>query len=190
MENCILISLSHCCKIQNEVKKYTTDSAVLNHDIKSLSLFGIGSGYQLQCLLNAHKIGKLFVYEPNRDFFYASLFSIDWTALLEKMDASESSIYLNIGDDGSNLVRDFLTQFDRVGSYNLANMFLFKSCDNMLEPTLNNLREEIGLVIGLSDNLKILDISSHSKWSVENSFKYLLKNETKPYVLTTCRYLS
>ena len=172
-------------RIQNEVKKYATDSAVLNHDIKSLLLFGIGNGYQLQCLLDAHEIGKLFVYEPNRDFFYSSLYSIDWTTLLEKMDASESSIYLNIGDDGSNLVRDFLTQFDRVGSYNLANMFLFKSYDNdVLEPTLNNLREEIRLVIGLSDNFENSRyIVSHSKWSVENNFKYLLKTETKPHVL-------
>ncbi|WP_420935271.1 6-hydroxymethylpterin diphosphokinase MptE-like protein [Alteromonas sp. A081] len=172
-------------RIQNEVKKYTTDSTVLNHGIKSLLLFGIGNGYQLQCLLDAHEIGKLFVYEPNRDFFYSSLYSIDWTALLKKMDASESSIYLNIGDDGSNLVRDFLTQFDRVGSYNLANMFLFKSYDNdVLEPTLNNLREEIRLVIGLSDNFENSRyIVSHSKWSVENNFKYLLKTETKPRVL-------
>jgi hypothetical protein len=172
-------------RIQNEVKKYTTDRAVLNQDIKSLLLFGIGNGYQLQCLLNAHEIGKLFVYEPNRDFFYSSLYSIDWKALLEKMDASESSIYLNIGDDGSNLVRDFLTQFDRVGSYNLANMFLFKSYDNdVLEPTLNNLREEIRLVIGLSDNFENSRyIVSHSKWSVENNFKFLLKTETKPHVL-------
>ena len=172
-------------RIQNELKKYTTDSAVLNQDIKSLLLFGIGNGYQLQCLLDAHEIGKLFVYEPNRDFFYSSLYSIDWKALLEKMDASQSSIYLNIGDDGSNLVRDFLTQFDRVGSYNLANMFLFKSYDNdVLEPTLNNLREEIRLVIGLSDNFENSRyIVSHSKWSVENNFKYLLKSETKPHVL-------
>lgn len=172
-------------RIQNELKKYTTDSAVLNQDIKSLLLFGIGNGYQLQCLLDAHEIGKLFVYEPNRDFFYSSLYSIDWKTLLEKMDASQSSIYLNIGDDGSNLVRDFLTQFDRVGSYNLANMFLFKSYDNdVLEPTLNNLREEIRLVIGLSDNFENSRyIVSHSKWSVENNFKYLLKSETKPHVL-------
>jgi hypothetical protein len=172
-------------RIQNEVKKHTIDRAVLNQDIKSLLLFGIGNGYQLQCLLDAHQIGKLFVYEPNRDFFYSSMYSVDWKALLEKMDASESSIYLNIGDDGSNLVRDFLTQFDRVGSYNLANMFLFKSYDNdVLEPTLNNLREEIRLVIGLSDNFENSRyIVSHSKWSVENSFKYLLKNETKPHVL-------
>lgn len=172
-------------RIQNELKKYTTDSAVLNQHIKSLLLFGIGNGYQLQCLLDAHEIGKLFVYEPNRDFFYSSLYSIDWKALLEKMDASQSSIYLNIGDDGSNLVRDFLTQFDRVGSYNLANMFLFKSYDNdVLEPTLNNLREEIRLVIGLSDNFENSRyLLSHSKWSVENGFKYLLKTETKPPVL-------
>ncbi|NQY17563.1 motility associated factor glycosyltransferase family protein [Alteromonas sp.] len=172
-------------RIQNEVKKYTTDSAVLNDNIRSLLLFGIGNGYQLQRLSKAHEIGKLFVYEPNRDFFYSSLYSIDWTALLEKMDASESSIYLNIGDDGSNLVRDFLTQFDRVGSYNLANMFLLKSYDNdVLEPTLNNLREEIRLVIGLSDNFENSRyIVSHSKWSVENNFKYLLKSETKPHVL-------
>tara|TARA_Y100000814_G_scaffold277934_1_gene239346 strand:- start:12962 stop:16324 length:3363 start_codon:yes stop_codon:yes gene_type:complete len=172
-------------RIQNEVKKYKIDSAVLNREIKSLLLFGIGNGYQLQCLMDAHEVGKLFIYEPNRDFFYSSLFSIDWKALLEKMDFNESSIYLNIGDDGSNLVRDFLTQFDRVGSYNLANMFLFKSYDNdVLEPLLNNLREEIRLVIGLSDNFENSRyIVSHSKWTVENNFKYLLKNETKPHVL-------
>ena len=172
-------------RIQDKFKKVTKESTILHRDIKSLLLFGVGNGYQLQRLLDSHEIGKLFIYEPNRDFFYSSLFSIDWEALLEKMDANESSIYLNVGDDGSNLVEDFLTQFDRVGSYNLANMFLFKSYDNdVLEPTLNNLREEIRLVIGLSDNFENSRyIISHSKWAVENNFKYLLKKETAPSVL-------
>jgi hypothetical protein len=64
-------------------------------------------------------------------------------------------------------------------------MFLFKSYDNdVLEPTLNNLREEIRLVIGLSDNFENSRyIISHSKWAVENNFKYLLKKETAPSVL-------
>lgn len=172
-------------RIQDKFKKVTKESTILHRDIKSLLLFGVGNGYQLQRLLDSHEVGKLFIYEPNRDFFYSSLFSIDWAALLEKMDANESSIYLNVGDDGSNLVEDFLTQFDRAGSYNLANMFLFKSYDNdVLEPTLNNLREEIRLVIGLSDNFENSRyIISHSKWAVENNFKYLLKKETAPSVL-------
>lgn len=97
---------------------------------------------------------------------------------LKNSRCERGSLYLNIGDDGSNLVKDLLTQFDRVGKHTLANMFLFKSYDNdILEPVLNNLREEIRLVVGLSDNFdNSRYIISHTKWAVENNVKYLLKN--------------
>lgn len=172
-------------RVQNRTKSYATESSNLNNHIKSLLIFGLGAGYQLESLINNHDIDKLFIYEPNRDFFYASLFSIDWGAILKTVDVSEGSLYLNIGDDGSNLVKDLLTQFDRVGKHTLANMFLFKSYDNdILEPVLNNLREEIRLVVGLSDNFdNSRYIIAHTKWAVENNVKYLLKNSKKSQYL-------
>ena len=82
--------------------------------IKSLIIFGLGQGVQLEKLLDEYDVEKLFLVEPNRDFFYASLFSIDWSAILQKIDEREGRLYLNIGDDGTHLVKDILRQFQTI----------------------------------------------------------------------------
>jgi hypothetical protein len=169
-------------KVQKDLRNYKNENASLDQRIKSVLMFGLGVGYQLASLLEAHHVEKLFLYEPNRDFFYASLFAIDWQKILEEVDASVGRIYLNIGDDGSNLVQDFLTQFHNVGTYHLANTYLFKSYDNdILEPTLSNLREDLKLIVGLGDNFENSRyIISHSKWAVEHKVKFLLEREKSP----------
>lgn len=169
-------------KVQKEFRNYKSESASIGQKIKSVLMFGLGIGYQLEFLMKSHDVEKLFLYEPNRDFFYGSLFAIDWHKILEQIDKSGGRIYLNIGDDGSNLVQDFLTQFHNVGTYHLANTYLFKSYDNdILEPTLSNLREDLKLIVGLGDNFENSRyIISHSKWAVENRVKFLLERKKSP----------
>lgn len=56
-------------RVQNITNSYATESSNLTSHIKSLLIFGLGAGYQLESLINNHDIDKLFIYEPNRDFF-------------------------------------------------------------------------------------------------------------------------
>ena len=71
---------------------------VLPEEVGALLLFGIGAGYKLEKLYNCFNVECLFVCEPNRDYFFASLYAIDWSKILTKVYNENRRIYLNIGD--------------------------------------------------------------------------------------------
>lgn len=124
----------------------------LPETVKSLIMFGIGLGYQLEQLFQNHRVEKLFLCEPNRDFFYASLFAIDWHQILETVDKSNGRLYINIGDDGSHLFRDLLNQFYAIGPYVLANTYFYQSYYNAsLVSAVAQLREQLQVVISMGE---------------------------------------
>ncbi|MDN4500896.1 DUF115 domain-containing protein [Alteromonadaceae bacterium BrNp21-10] len=136
-------------QLLNEVEE---EQGQLPEVIKSLIMFGVGSGYQIEHLLEIHKVEKLFLCEPNRDFFYASLFAIDWQQVLETVDKTDGRIYFNIGDDGSNLFRDLLNQFYSIGPYILASTYFYQSYYNAtLVQAIAQLREQLQVVISMGE---------------------------------------
>ncbi|WP_133469235.1 6-hydroxymethylpterin diphosphokinase MptE-like protein [Paraglaciecola marina] len=155
--------------------------------VASIIMFGLGAGYQLEKLLNEHIVEKLFICEPNPDFFYASLFAIDWLEIFETVEKSESRIYLNIGDDGTNLFRDLLNQFYSIGPYILNSTYFYQSYYNAsLNSAISQLREQLQVVIsmgeyfdhayygiahtkeGMQRNIPILTADPASKLSYDN----------------------
>ncbi|WP_102795726.1 6-hydroxymethylpterin diphosphokinase MptE-like protein [Bowmanella denitrificans] len=125
---------------------------LLPESLKSLIIFGIGLGYQLESLFEQRKVEKLFLCEPNRDFFYASLFSIDWHHILKTIDESDGRLYINVGDDGTNLFRDLLNQFYAIGPYVLANTYFYQSYHNPnLVSAVAQLREQLQVVISMGE---------------------------------------
>ncbi|MBF7072352.1 DUF115 domain-containing protein [Glaciecola sp. MH2013] len=125
---------------------------MLPDTIKSLILFGLGAGYELESLLENKKLEKLFICEPNRDFFYGSLFAVDWRHILEKLDESEANVYINIGDDGSHLFRDLLGQFYNIGPYVLSQTFFYQSYYNeALNSAIAQLREQLQIVVSMGE---------------------------------------
>ncbi|MEP0356954.1 6-hydroxymethylpterin diphosphokinase MptE-like protein [Paraglaciecola sp.] len=124
----------------------------LPENVPSIIMFGLGAGYQLEKLLNEHTVEKLFICEPNSDFFYASLFAIDWQKIFETVEQSESRIYLNIGDDGTNLFRDLLSQFYAIGPYILNSTYFYQSYYNAsLNSAISQLREQLQVVIAMGE---------------------------------------
>jgi len=124
----------------------------LPEDIASIIMFGLGVGYQLEALLKNHHVEKLFLCEPNTDFFYASLFAIDWSTIFEKVEESKGRIYLNIGDDGTHLFRDLLNQFYAIGPYILNNTYFYQSYYNAsLNSAIAQLREQLQIVISMGE---------------------------------------
>jgi len=121
-------------KTEKLLKKAEDEACCLPDTIKSLILFGLGAGYQLESLFEHKEVEKLFICEPNRDFFYASLFAIDWVGILNKVNDSGANLYINIGDDGTNLFRDLVRQFYNIGPYVLGQTFF---CEGYYNASLN-----------------------------------------------------
>jgi hypothetical protein len=134
------------------LKQAEEEVGALPDNVPSIIMFGLGVGYQLEKLLDEHTVEKLFICEPNPDFFYASLFAIDWQNIFETVEKSETRIYLNIGDDGTNLFRDLLSQFYAIGPYILNSTYFYQSYYNAsLNSAISQLREQLQVVISMGE---------------------------------------
>ncbi|GAC18739.1 motility associated factor glycosyltransferase family protein [Paraglaciecola arctica] len=134
------------------LKQAEEEVGALPNNVPSIIMFGLGVGYQLEKLLEEHTVEKLFICEPNPDFFYASLFAIDWQNIFETVEKSETRIYLNIGDDGTNLFRDLLSQFYAIGPYILNSTYFYQSYYNAsLNSAITQLREQLQVVISMGE---------------------------------------
>ncbi len=153
----------------------------LPEKVASIIMFGLGVGYQLEKLLAEHEVEKLFICEPNQDFFYASLFAIDWHSILTKVDESEARIYLNIGDDGSHLFRDLLSQFHSIGPYILNNTYFYQSYYNAsLNSAIAQLREQLQVVISMGEYFDHAYYGiEHTKAVLDRGTPVLRKNPSK-----------
>lgn len=139
-------------KTESILQDIAEEVGSLPDTVKSLIMFGIGLGYQVEALFEQRDVEKLFLCEPNHDFFYASLFTIDWHAILTKADKDNCRIYINIGDDGSHLFRDLLAQFYSIGPYVLASTYFYQAYYNAhLVHALTQLREQLQVVISMGE---------------------------------------
>ena len=145
--------------------------------VKSLIVFGLGSGYDLEALTKHRTVEKLFICEPNRDFFYASLFAIDWAAILKRIDEQEGRIYLNVGDDGTNLFTDLINQFHSIGPYVLAQTYFYQSyVDEKLDDAIAKLREQLQVVIAMGEYFDHAYYGiSHTRASITRQHRFLQK---------------
>ena len=170
---------------QDVVRKIEEQQHDLPDTVRSMIVFGIGSGYSFEQLVAKRSVEKLFVCEPNRDFFYASLFAIDWAAILQNIDESGGRIYLNVGDDGTHLFRDLLRQFYSIGPYLLAETYLFQGYYNAsLNLALMQLREQLQVVIAMGEYFDHAYFGiSHTLYSVRNEQRFLTRQA--PFTLTS-----
>jgi hypothetical protein len=156
------------------------EEGVLPDTIKSMIMFGLGVGYQLEHLLDTKEVEKLFICEPNRDFFYASLFAIDWSKILEKMDQSNARLYINIGDDGTNLFRDLLNQFYAIGPYVLSHTYFYQSYYNSsLTQAVAQLREQLQVVIAMGEYFDHARYGiAHTTETLKCEYPYMVKGSS------------
>lgn len=153
----------------------------LPEKIKSVIFFGLGVGYQLNELFRYREVEKLFICEPNRDFFFASLYAVDWKSILESIDRGKGRLYINIGDDGSHLIRDLLTQFHSVGPYVLASTYFYQGYYNAsLVNAVAELREQLQVIIAMGDYFDHSKYGiAHTRWGVEHGIPLLKRNSHK-----------
>lgn len=88
-------------------------------------MFGVGLGYQLGLLYERCSIKNLFIFEPDMDIFYASLFSFDWAPLLKYLKQEKLGLHIFLGQDQDSIIEDLLAGLHKRGAFWIASMFAF-----------------------------------------------------------------
>lgn len=155
-------------KMRPILEKTLIKKGVLPETVESLIVFGIGLGRHIELLLQKHKVNKLYICEPNLDFFYASLFQMDWQAIVDKFSTGEQRLYLNLGGDGSQYFYDLMGQFYQVGAYSIADTYLMSSYYNVnLRQATHDLRAELSVVLALGEYF------DHARYGIAHTYHSL-----------------
>lgn len=143
-------------------------------------MFGIGLGYQLGYLYEHCLPKTLFIFEPDSDLFYASLYCFDWANLLEFIAEKKLGIHLFIGQDEENLMEDMLSAINKRGAFLGANFFAFWHYPSVqIYKLMDRVAKEIYILSTgwgfFDDNMLAL---AHSAQNIARRTPFLLKGKS------------
>lgn len=146
-------------------------------ELPSALVFGVGLGYHLGYLYEKCKIGTLFLFEPDLDLFYGSLFCFDWSPLLSYLHQENLGLHILLGQDEDTIVNDFASAIYGRGSFLVANALIICGYQNeKIIKLLEKVKEEYYLLIMgwgfFDDNLIAL---SHAINNIERAVPFLKK---------------
>ena len=144
-----------------------------------ITMIGVGLGYQLGYLYEQCRVGDLFLFEPDLDLFYASIFCFDWSRLLNYLNNENYGLHLFLGQNEKKIMNDLVFALHKRGAF-LANNGLL--CLHYPSPEILKLVDKIKkefylLVMGwgfYDDNILAL---SHCAANLEMKVPFLLKNK-------------
>ena len=95
--------------------------------VGSAIMFGVEFGYQLELLLEEKSIKHLYLYECDLDFFYYSLFAIDWQPILETFNRDGRTIHFFLGVSPEEFTEKYLLQLEENGYFMAPETYLYIS---------------------------------------------------------------
>lgn len=124
--------------------------------VNMMVCFGLGLGYYIPLMLAKHKVKRLYIYEPENDLFYASLFSINWAEILTSLDEDGSSLHLCLGTDEDGFFADISKELILKGRYDATFSFCYKhyETEQMTKAmeTFNKRSYELAFGLGFFDD--------------------------------------
>ncbi|WP_303805404.1 6-hydroxymethylpterin diphosphokinase MptE-like protein [Aeromonas rivipollensis] len=144
-------------------------------EVPSALVFGVGLGYHLGYLYEQCKISTLFLFEPDLDLFYGSLFCFDWAPLLTYLHQENLGLHILLGQDENTIVKDFASAIQRRGSFLVANAFIMWGYqDEKIRKLIEKVQQEYYLLVMgwgfFDDNLIAL---SHTINNIERAVPFL-----------------
>lgn len=98
-----------------------------NHrHIPCLIIIGTGLGYHITNLIQNHDILNIFIFEPNCDLFYGSLYTIDYQWILEKQNIDGKSITIQTGKDNHTFINAISERFYKNGYFPIGHLYFYK----------------------------------------------------------------
>lgn len=171
--------MNKLCELYKNNGKNLNKLAGVPDSIPMIMMFGVGLGYQLSCLFEKCSAKNIFVFEPDLDLFYASLFSFDWRSLLQHLNRENLGLHLFLGQDEDSLMEDLLTVLHKRGDFWISGMLAFWHYPS---EKIFSLVERVGKEFYLlktgwgffDDNLFAL---AHSAKNIEHGVPFLLKEK-------------
>lgn len=181
-----LFNQIHVQYLNKMVDVFNTEKAVhksmshLPDSIPMGMMFGVGLGYQLGYLYERCKIKHLFIFEPEMDLFYASLFTFDWAPLLSYLKDENLGVHIFLGQDEDSIMSDLLVALNKRGAFWSANLFGFWHYpSNKIFRLVERVAKEFYMLSSgwgfFDDNLFAL---SHSAENISKKTPFLLKNRS------------
>lgn len=100
--------------------------------IPTLVLLGVGMGYHLEMLTAHYDIRNLLIYEPNPDVFYAAMFLIRLTPILEHFTTGTNSITIKIDGTPSEFCNQVANLSVTRGTSNISRIYLYRHYNSMV----------------------------------------------------------
>lgn len=159
----------------NLFEELESDGQFVPDTLSSLIWFGLGLGYPLESLFEEYDIKSLYIYEPNPEFLYWSLFTTPWYEILPEQKTKGTHLYLNVGDDGTYIQEDMFSQFHSEGGYLTASAFFFIPVHYpSMQPHINQLRRDFESYLMLSEYFDHVRFNiSHTKANFERGAEVL-----------------
>ena len=172
------IHVEYLNKLNTYLGDISQEAGVLSqvpNEVPSALILGVGLGYHLGYIYERCKIGTLFLFEPDLDLFYASLFCFDWAPLLSYLHQENLGIHILLGQDEQTILNDFSAAVQSRGSFLIANAFVMWGYQNdKIKSLMNILQQEYyRLIMGwgfFDDNLIAL---SHTVENIERGVPFL-----------------
>lgn len=165
------IHFSYAEKVEKLIEKNILGHLELPAEVSSLVVFGICLGRHIDVLLNSYTIQNLYIFEPNLDYFYASLHVFDWDGLFSAAAKGGQRVYLNLGGDGSDYFKDIIAQFYLAGPYSIADTYILTSYyNNRMSKAIAELREELKVVLAFGEYF------DHVRYGVAHTYHSLTHN--------------
>ncbi len=111
--------------IENLSKEDLLSEPSINSPIGLLVMIGCGMGYQIEELTEKANIFNLFIYDSNKDSFYASLHIIDWESVVTKITKKGGTVKLVIGESHFNALSYMRVLTRQIGVHNTVHSFVF-----------------------------------------------------------------
>ena len=93
--------------------------------IGGVVFFGFELGYQLEKMIDFLVTKHIYIYEKNLDFFYYSLFAIDWDRIFSKVEEQESTLHFFLGVSPKEFINSYMPALRHNGLFMASSTYLY-----------------------------------------------------------------
>ncbi|HEY7773188.1 MAG TPA: 6-hydroxymethylpterin diphosphokinase MptE-like protein, partial [Marinagarivorans sp.] len=136
---------------------------------------GCGLGYHIEKVVAQLDIQNLCIFDPHKDSFYASLHTIDWIPILQKMCNGGRMLKFFIGVEPKDAMADMKLLTDKIGLFNIVHTFVFRHFSSKKETEfLETYRKEFHLAAAGTGFFDDEQISlAHSIYNINQHYPFL-----------------
>ena len=136
------------------------DMVEFPEQIKNMLFVGIGAGHDLEYILKNKDISNVCILEKNIDFFYASLFLIDWAGIFEFFKENNRNLTIILDSDENYLCANFYDVIVSYGHHSANAMFIYSSVmsehyETLLEKVSDFIRGRLLAGFGFYDDARL-----------------------------------